>query len=397
MKSLISRFNPGFKQQAASTKNAAAYSLKDGEVTSTHYYSDIAAFADYWSSSLHPVLDELIDKVCQLRAATGLAERSFDELALELLALGVALHEHSAEAARFPAWGKKWLETMIHLQAKYPRFEGLFKTLRGGMNILCSFGRGAKDHNVTPTSRVRQLVDWLRLQGSEPQANRLEEWVLCLAQAEPPSAASLLDSSLELARRFDVLSEASLGTYTRGVEAYRSRVLPTAHWRYDALLVSSTALEYHLGMLATEILNRVYHPGFMAAPHKLVILPPCLCARPQGECIAIQTPLGVQCGGCTPACQVNQISKAAALKGVRVVMVPDDQLSSLCLASGQSGTGLGVIGASCALRNWSAGWEANRLGLNAHGVLLDSAGCSKHWTKNGVPTDVNLQELFKQL
>jgi hypothetical protein len=78
-------------------------------------------------------------------------------------------------------------------------------------------------------------------------------------------------------------------------------------------------------------------------------------------------------------------------------MVPDDQLSSLCLASGQAGSGLGVVGAACALRNWSAGWEANQLGLHARGVLLDSAGCSKHWTQKGTPTDVNVQELLSQL
>jgi uncharacterized protein len=146
-------------------------------------------------------------------------------------------------------------------------------------------------------------------------------------------------------------------------------------------------------MLGTEILNRAYSERFSAAKRRLVIVPPCLRALPDDQCQAVQTPLGAQCQGCTPTCRVHQITQVAARLGVPVVSIPDDQLSQLCLASGQAGSGLGVVGLACALRNWSAGWEAARLGLAAQGMLLDQVGCRKHWDKQGRPTDANLREL----
>ena len=90
---------------------------------------------------------------------------------------------------------------------------------------------------------------------------------------------------------------------------------------------------------------------------------------------------------------MHQITQLAAKQGLPVFSIPDDQLAKLCVSSGHAGTGLGVIGLACALRNWSAGWEADRLGLGAQGMLLDQVGCRKHWDPVGRPTDANLHEL----
>jgi hypothetical protein len=52
---------------------------------------------------------------------------------------------------------------------------------------------------------------------------------------------------------------------------------------------------------------------------------------------------------------------------------------------------------SCALTNWSGGWEAQSMGIPAQGVLLDYVGCSYHWDKTGFPTDLNLHKLAEVL
>jgi hypothetical protein len=341
-------------------------------------------------------LEEILNPVQVYRTANGLPPRSFDELALELLALGVTLHEHIAQAELMPTRVIRLLQFMIEFEPSHPRFEHGSKTLRGWINGLF-FPKNDTAARPWSTASVQKLAVWLAVQGAEPQAQRFSEWLDYFNQAGAPASACILSASFELVQKFALLSETNLGAYTSQVAVYRDQMKAAARWRYDGLLISSSPLEYHLGMLATEVLNRAYRARFEAAKHKMVILPPCMSARPQDQCQAIPTPLGAQCGGCTPSCRVNQISKTAAEKGIRVVMIPDDQLSQLCHASGQVGKGLGVIGAACALRNWSAGWEADRLGLNGQGILLDSAGCEKHWTRHGMTTDVNMQELVEML
>jgi hypothetical protein len=87
------------------------------------------------------------------------------------------------------------------------------------------------------------------------------------------------------------------------------------------------------------------------------------------------------------------LTKLGEKAGFVVYSIPDDELQKVCLASGKAGGSIGVVGLSCALTNWSAGWEADRLGLPAQGLLLDYVGCRQHWCRQGCPTDTNFNKL----
>ena len=71
-------------------------------------------------------------------------------------------------------------------------------------------------------------------------------------------------------------------------------------------------------------------------------------------------------------------------------MIPDELR---VFGSGTGDGSVGVVGVSCALTNWSGGWEAESIGVPAQGVLLDYVGCKFHWDKDGIPTDINLKKL----
>lgn len=383
----------------ADSKNidSLAYSLRAGNCSSNHYYADIAAFADQWIASLHPKLDEHINLVQSYRILKGLEKRNFYEMSLDLLALGVYLHEHTAQVEAMPEWIMQTLNFLIIQQNKYPDFDTLFKFLRGLFNGIYFKETGELSTQSYSITLLKKLVRWLYLQNAEIQAQRFSEWLDFFNQADSQTTHNLLSICQELVLKFSIESEKYLGRYALQVENYRNGIKHRARWRYDAMLITSTKLEYYLGMLGTEILNRSYRSGFETSPSKLVILPPCICAQPEKLCRAVQTPLGAQCTGCTPSCRVNQITTTLTKKRIKVVMVPDDELSKLCISSGQAGSGLGVVGVACVLRNWTAGWEARRLGLHAQGVPLDYPGCSKHWHKEGVSSDLNAKQIYDSL
>ena len=387
------------------------YSLHSTDHSSDRYYRDIAAFAGRWLTSTRATAAELINDFRAFRRSEGMAERSFEACAFELLALGVLLREHGRQAANLPGWSAWLLAKLVTLQGKWPGAERAIKLGRGLITGALGdtverkaasggTGRLSPDDGLPPEPEaVAALIRWLRAHGEMAQAERFTAWFDYLTAIGREQARVALRQSLALADVFAGESESALGRYTAGVEQYRAEVAGRTRFRYDAELLTRSRLEYHLGLLGTEILNRVYRDRFEATEQKLVIVPPCLRTPPEGmACQAEQTPLGARCRGCHPACRVHQLTRLGQQQGLLVRCIPDDELEKVCVASGQAGSSnLGVIGLSCAPTNWSAGWEAERLGLAAQGHLLDYPGCRQHWHAQGVPTDTNLKQLASTL
>ncbi|MEW5959573.1 MAG: DUF116 domain-containing protein [Chloroflexota bacterium] len=382
------------------------YSLQAPNRTSDRYYRDIAALADRWLAYSQKTAAALINDFRAFRQSEGEADHSFEACALELLALGVLLREHGRQAANLSRWSAWLLAKLVILQSQWPGAERAIKFSRGlitgalrdtvvQQNALTGEGGDKPEDRLPPepAEAVAHLIRWLRAHGETAQAVRFTVWQDYLTTIDSEQAQQALGQSLTLADDFARESKPVLGRYTAGVEPYRATVAGQARFRYDAELLTRTRLEYHLGLLGTEILNRVYRDRFAATEQKLVIVPPCLRTPPAGmDCQAEQTSLGARCRGCQPACRVNQLTRLGQQQGFLVCCIPDDELARVCLASGQAGR-LGVVGLSCALTNWSAGWEAERLGLAAQGLLLDYSGCPQHWHPQGVPTDTNLRQL----
>ena len=369
---------------------AITYSLRSEQAgNDEEYYQTIRAFTDAWLEETQKTVGALVADFQVWRAGQSLAVRSIGEHAFELLVLGVYLREHGAQAENFPEAAAVLLETLLDAQEELHWAEDVVKTLRGLVNGISDPGESAGKDLVN----LERLLLWLRAQGEHTKAARLAEWQAYFNVQQPAASAQALVLCRSLAEDFNRNSMAAFGKYTQGVEKFLKEVTPRARWRYDVCLVTSSRLDYHLGMLGTEILDRAYRQRFLASQHIMVIVPPCLRAQPEGRCQAEQTPLGAKCTGCTPTCRVHQITKLGQQKGLVVYSIPDDQLSKLCISSGQAGSNIGLIGVSCALTNWGAGWEAERLGLPAQGILLDYAGCRKHWAARDIPTDVDIRKI----
>jgi hypothetical protein len=185
------------------------------------------------------------------------------------------------------------------------------------------------------------------------------------------------------------------------VEAFLDGIQESARWRYDAGLVTRTRVEYHLGMLGSEILSRAYRQRFLAQPRKIVIVPDCLCtnsrrvaAEDTPDCQAERTALGGRCTGCTPGCRVHILTNLGRRRGFEVYILPDE-MRGIGLSACSKLEGVGVVGVSCALTNWDAGWQVTGSGVPAQGVLLDYPGCKSHWSEQGTPTDVNVSRVLK--
>jgi len=369
------------------------YSLRLDQPDLGDYYRDIAGFADAWQKAAIQDTASLIAGFRDFRREHDLPARSDGEYAFELLALGVLLREHAVDIACMANFTRATLKGLVSLQKRWPSMESAIKRLRGWAAELARLFASKR----AGMASLAGLLEWLRANEENGKADRLAQW-----QNYLDGNASGVTLCLALADRFAEASQAALGKYTEQVPVFLKETAPKHRWQYDADFVARTRLEYHLGMLGTEVLNRAYRRRFLASSKRIVIVPPCMRLQPEEKCQATATPFGARCQACTPACRVHQLTRLGEKKGFDVFIMPDE-LRVFGAGEGEGGENgpgpgpVGVVGVSCALTNWSGGWDTDGIGVPAQGLLLDYPGCSYHWDKKGIPTDTNFKQLEELL
>src|SRR5262249_55195323 len=105
------------------------YSLKSAQGNSDEYYRVISAFAERWLESVQATLARPVADFL----AFYQAERSFAEVAFEMLARGGLRREHGAQALHRPAAPAWMLAKLVETQDRLPlpAIEKPIKTMRG--------------------------------------------------------------------------------------------------------------------------------------------------------------------------------------------------------------------------------------------------------------------------
>ncbi len=378
------------------------YTLRDGQAQSDRYYQDVAAFTD-------EVLAEAKDRVRPLVEAfqfylekTGReTPRTFSEYAFELLTLGILWRVYIGDALGLAQMPRRALTSLVRLRQRGGCLKPSADFMRGVMGslFLSSDGRRLAEIPAPTLAHLDRLLDWLAASDVFAQElKRLRAWRDFLANQLPGEATENLAAAISFAAWFEAHSEAALGRYTPNVEQFLTQTHPSYRWREDAIFCGRRRVEYHLNMVGTEILNRAFRESFLDVTRKVVILPPCMRAKPDGECRASSTPFGDLCAACTPSCRVRQLTELGRERGFEILIMPHElSVFSSGVVEPVAGNAVGIVGVSCVLTNPSGGWETKGLGIPAQGVLLDYCGCSWHWHKEGIPTDINDGQLLRVL
>jgi len=375
------------------------YTLRDDQPCSDQYYLDVAAFTDIAIHAGKTRLSQPLQTFQTYLSETGREQlRSTDEYLLELLTLGVLWQVYAARSGSLPPVTQPVLVGLVSLRKKNDRLKLLVDGLRGLLNGLFLWSGDPGAARATNTiAALDSLLQWLSASGDFPQeVLRLSAWQDFLQSLPPEQTMAYLAAILGFAAWFDRASLERLGRYTPNVERFIADSRRRYRWRRDAVLCGRQPVEYHLNMVGIEILNRAFREAFLQTERKVLFLPPCMKAKTDSECQAVATPVGERCAGCTPGCRVHQLTKLGEKHGFQVFMLPDD-LATLSSSHAKSVTGarIGVVGVSCVLTNTSGGWETRQQGLPAQGLPLDYCGCSYHWHKQGLRTDINLRFLLQ--
>jgi len=378
------------------------YSLRSDQKRSDNYYQDIAGFSDEVLAEIRSQAARVVEEY-QAFLDENLIEvvRTFEEYAYELLMLGVYWRVHMPAAQALPKLPQQILATLGHWRKKSDFFKPGIDFLRGilGTLYLARKHPAPKANSALTRQNLTLLFGWLAAAGEFPEElDRLQFWVAYLWSVPGQEAREILKTATTLGSWFESRSEVFLGTYTPNVEKFIYQRKPFYRWREDVIFCSRQRVEYHLAMVGSEILNRSFREDFLVTERKVILLPPCMKAKLNRGCEAVDTPLGERCMACEPGCRVHQLTKLGDKHGFTVLIMPHD----LDVFSGDGhkpgrAAQTGIVGVSCPLTNPTGGWEMKKIGTPAQGVLLDYCGCPWHWHKDGIPTDINFNQVMKVL
>jgi hypothetical protein len=375
------------------------YSLRNGQKHSDQYYRDIASFTDEVLIEIRKHSETWINNYQAFVQDNQIEEpRSINEYAFEILILGVYWQAHWHVALQLAGGPQNILEKFGRWRKQSDFFKPGIDFLRGilGTRYLISNNHHAEDLPALTVENFSRLLRWMAATGElTEEVKRLKPWKSFLEGRPNPKATAILEVTTNLAAWFEFSAQERVGSYTENVDQFLSQKHPRYRWREDIFFCGRQPVEYHLNMVGTEILNRSFKTEFSQTDHKVVILPPCMKAKLESGCEAVETPQGERCMACTPGCRVHQLTKLGEKHGFTVLVMPHDLDVFSGNGEGISGTtSTGIVGVSCPLTNVMGGWEMKEMGVPAQGVLLDYCGCPWHWHDEGIPTDINFKQLL---
>ena len=170
---------------------------------------------------------------------------------------------------------------------------------------------------------LSQLVRWLSATGEyEQEALRLRNWHDYLATLTPEDAQHCMSAAIESFDGFSCEAESRLGTFTEGVSRFLSGEYARRGCREDQIFCGRPPVEYHLNMLATDVMNRGLQDRFERTTRKVVLVPACMRGAKAATCKAHIDGVDMTCMACDPDCAVNRITRRMRKLGARVYLVP---------------------------------------------------------------------------
>lgn len=317
---------------------------------------------------------------------------SREENILDLVMMGVLWNTYKHYSGNMSIGFKKPVFMILFkLRSKSAGHKKLLDALRGwlGKKWLLS---NAKQHNEISFRKLKRLNLWLEscceFQG---ETARISCWIQFLCTRDKKVIKELLLEISWFGEWFQNEAKKAFGIYTQNVLPFIKQKHASYLGREDYFFTGRSEAEYHLNLLAAEIMNRNMRQQFLKTKKKILLLPSCMAQCK--ECKAQVLAVGKVCSHCTPNCHISKSTLSMHEIGIetRIVDHATGFRASLKQWAHQQETGL--IGTACLLNLITGGMEMKKLNIPAQCVFLDYSGCQKHWNSMGVPTNINLEQV----
>ncbi len=313
------------------------YDLRLDQASSNRLYVDVTAFSVRTVAEIERRASPALDAYSRYVIENLLeSPRTRGEYGLELLTVGMALRLYGLLATKTPGWVVGVSRELFCLRRRSTRMKptidwvraGIFQLfLRRQLHSSDRSGHGVFEHfdsgNATSLDALPRVIAWMHATGEfEQESRRLDNWMRYLPGLPRIEAEAWIGIALSLFDWFTDEADAALGKYTRGVTSFLKNTYQSRFWREDQIFCGREPVEYHLGMVAAEVMNDGLREDFLSKPRKVLLVPTCMRGTKKDQCKAVVRGLDIRCAACDPACAVNRITRRMRSEGVQVYMVP---------------------------------------------------------------------------
>jgi hypothetical protein len=240
------------------------------------------------------------------------------------------------------------------------------------------------------------LIHWLSATGDfKNEVKVLEKWSGFLFTDLKRNSYEFLAEASAYAEWFKIYTKTRLGIYTENVDAFLQQNKKMVNGREDQFLCSRAEVEYHLNMVGAQIMNDSLKEEFIRTEKQILLLPTCMAKS--SNCKATLTGNALQCNYCSSGCSIAKTSAEMRKIGVETVLIKHATDFSKWLKPWAKQSETGLIGTACVLNLLGGGYEMKQKGIPSQCVYLNYSGCKKHWSKTGVPTEINIDQVSKLL
>ena len=363
------------------------------------YYADVARFSGQLLDEIDLRAGAALDGyIHHVQAVFHEAPRSHGEYAIELLTLGQALRRYGGASESTPAWVVKLACFLFWLRRRPAQIKPLADLLRAAITRLFLAPGIARKTNgkFYSLDRLPSLIQWLEATGEfEQETIRLNNWRSFLDTLPCTEAERCIETAAELFDWFKHEANRTLGDYTRGVSRFLTVDYARRGCREDQIFCGKEPVEYHLCMVAAEIMNRGLRGQFEATGHRAILVPACMRGDAARTCKAHACGVDITCASCNPHCAVNRITRRMRALGAKVYLVPHASGFSRWLERWQREPDTGVVAVACLLNILPGGYEMRARRIPSQCVPLDFPGCRKHWRRKGIATSLNEEQLVQ--
>jgi len=144
-------------------------------------------------------------------------------------------------------------------------------------------------------------------------------------------------------------------------------------------------------------MNRALYASFSSTKVKVVLVPQCMGKNFRNGCCAKKNEVDSSCTSCTDDCNINMIKQLGEREGFKVRIIAHSTNFSKSLKQCKNQVHTGVIGIACILNLLTGGYEMRKLNIPSQCIFLNYCGCVKHWSKKGIPTNIDVNRLSRML
>lgn len=365
------------------------------------YYETVSAFTNWALARYSPGLSSATAQFeTFVRKTRCEALRGTDEYIFEMILLGTLWNLYAPKAVKVPAAVTWMLSKLVEMRRAYPRQKQKIDTVRGvvGTLVLASRQRAGADTPCRNTQNFKKLIEWMTATGEySGEASRLESWRVFFESCEPERVEEILWEASRTAKRFEAEAASALGMYTRTLSAHKEDRKKVRRFGEDYFMFAKKRVEYHLAMFGAEVINRAMRSAFLRTERRIVLLPGCMRGENEKHCRARRRGLEMTCVGCAEDCHIGQIQRQGRAESFEVRIISHSSSFSKWLDHLSGRKDLGIVGVTCVPNVLQGGYEMKKRGIPAQCVLLDFAGCQKHWLPQNIPTCVDRGELARRL